>query len=136
MIRSVVRVSLLVLIAAGMASVARADRVTVTGHGDKYVLTVKSGPGGRTAGDKRRIYDFHLILHNGTITMHRSPDGWHGSHQGGQVIWETASAPIRMGDRLSGFAIKIANATGMADWTTTDREGELIQFGVINLNAP
>jgi len=136
MTKSVVRGLVLVLVAAGIASVARADRVTVTKHGAKYVLRVKAGPGGRAPGDTRPICDFHLILHNGTIVSHRSPEGWHGGHQGGEVDWETEAACIPLGHSLSGFSIKISNATGMADWVTTDSEGQLIQFGVINLNAP
>jgi len=136
MMKSVARGLLLVFIAVGVVSAARADRVTVTKRGDRYVLRVKAGIGGRAAHDTRRICDFHLILHNGVIVSHRSPEGWHGSHQGGEVDWETETACIPLGKGLSGFIIKISDATGMADWVTTDSQGETIQFGVINLNGP
>ena len=126
--------SLAVILVLGVSGVVRAATVTKTTRRGHIILTVHADATGREANDRRSIYDFHVYLANGRIVSHSSPNGWSGSSGETTAEFETASHPIHMGRSCGGFDIRISG-TGQATWETTDRQGEGIASGTINLRG-
>ena len=127
-------ISLAVIAILGLTVVADADTVTKTTRRGHVILRVAANATGREANDRRSIYDFHVYLANGRIVSHSSPNGWRGSSDQSTAEFETASHPIHMGRSCGGFDIRISG-TGQATWETTDRQGEVIASGTINLRG-